>query len=229
MVFVRANVGISNVGDPESMFTVQYFDEKDNMTIRSGGTRAWRCNNPGNLHRSSYSMGKGRRAIGFAGDVEDEYAVYPDYRTGHEALIVMLSGSIYFPLTLRLAMKRYDKKNVKYIDEIVKITGFDPERTIKSLTNHEFEKFWKAIEQVEKWREGREDFIEKWVISSVCKKRGVITDYLVLKKNTKTWVSKEQAIQFAIIGHLRVVIVHLKNGTNYLRPQHKEKTFYTLT
>ena len=141
MVFIKAKVGPPNIGGPESMFTVQYFDEKGNMTIRSGGTRAWRCNNPGNLHRSNYSMGKSRKAIGFAGDIEDEYAVYPDYKTGHEALVVMLRGPIYSPLTLRLAIKRYDQKNVKYIDEIVKITKFDPEITIKSLNKKEFETF----------------------------------------------------------------------------------------
>ena len=49
MVFVSAKVGPPNVGDPVSKFTVQYFDEQENMTIRSGGKRAWRCNNPGNL------------------------------------------------------------------------------------------------------------------------------------------------------------------------------------
>ena len=66
MVFVSAKAGPPNIGDPPSKFTVQYFDEEGNMTIRSGGSRAWRCNNPGNLHRSSYSMSKQRRAIGFA-------------------------------------------------------------------------------------------------------------------------------------------------------------------
>jgi hypothetical protein len=30
-------------------------------------------------------------------------------------------------------MKRYDERNPTNIDEIVKITGLDPERTIKSL------------------------------------------------------------------------------------------------
>ena len=49
MVFVSAKAGPPNVGDSPSKFTVQYFDEQGNMTIRSGGTRAWRCNNPGNL------------------------------------------------------------------------------------------------------------------------------------------------------------------------------------
>lgn len=77
MVFIKAQTGPANVGDPKAMFTVQYFDKDGNMTIRSGGTRAWRCNNPGNLHRSHYTMSKKRRAIGFAGDDKDEYAVYP--------------------------------------------------------------------------------------------------------------------------------------------------------
>lgn len=38
---------------------------------------------------------------------------------------------------------------VQYIDEIVKITKLDPERTIKSLSTAEFLIFWKAIEQIE--------------------------------------------------------------------------------
>ncbi len=133
MVFVRAEAGPPLAGDEPRMFTVRYFDEQGNLTIRNGGTRAWRCNNPGNLHKSAYSISKKRRAIGSPGDSKDEYAVYPDYETGHEALIVMLKGGIYSPLTLRAAMKRYDESNRTYIDEIVKLTGFDPERTIKSL------------------------------------------------------------------------------------------------
>lgn len=92
MVFVKAKSGPPNCGDQESLFTVQYFDEEGNMTIRGGGTVAWRCNNPGNLRASSYSKSAKRRAIGTAGYRENEYAVYPDYETGHEALVVMLKG-----------------------------------------------------------------------------------------------------------------------------------------
>jgi len=75
MVFIKAQSGPPNIGDKESQFTVQYFDEQGNMTIRSGGTRAWRCNNPGNLRKSAYSTSKDRRSIGFAGDSKDSYAV----------------------------------------------------------------------------------------------------------------------------------------------------------
>jgi hypothetical protein len=228
MVFVRAQVGPPNAGDSQELFTVQYFDEEGNMTIRSAGTRAWRCNNPGNLKKSSYSTGKSRRSIGTAGVGENIYAVYPDYETGHEALVVMMRGSVYSPLTLRAAMHRYDSENPTYIDEIVKITKFDPERTIKSLNDKEFEIFWKAIEQVEKWRVGAEDFIEKWIISGVHKKRGVIVEYLVRTSGKDAWVTKEQAVQFTVEGRLHAVIVHLKSGTTYLRPEYRARPFELL-
>ncbi len=229
MVFLKAKTGPANIGEPKNKFTVQYFDENGNMTIRSGGTRAWRCKNPGNLHRSSYSMSKKRRAIGFAGDAEDEYAVYPDKETGHEALLVILRGSVYSPKTLRAAIKYYEPKKNDYIGIIVDRTGLDPERTIKSLNDKEFEGFWKAIEFVEKWKEGREDFIEKWFISGVHKKRGTIFEYCVQKPKKRVWVEKKEAIKLACVGRLHVVIIHLKNGTSYLRPEYRAKPFEVIT
>jgi hypothetical protein len=225
MVFVRAEVGPPNYGDPKGKFTVHYFDERGNMTIRSSGSRAWRCNNPGNLLASPYSRSKNRRSIGQAGDGKNEYAVYPDYETGHEALVAMLKGKIYSPLTLRAAIKRYDSTNPKYIDEIVKITGFNPERTIQSLSSKEFEAFWKAIEQVEHWEVGREDLIEKWYISAVHKKRGVITEYLVKKGKRLEWISKKDALELAEEGRLHATLVHLKTGRIYLRPEFGSKPF----
>lgn len=229
MVFVKAKAGPANFGDPISKFTVQYFDEQGNMTIRSGGTRAWRCNNPGNLHKGKYSMSKKRRAIGFAGDVEDEYAVYPDKETGREALVVMLKGSVYSPMTLRAAMEYYERKKIDYIDIIVDRTGLIPERTIKSLSDKEFESFWKAIEFVEDWTEGEEEFILKWIISGVRKKRGIIFEYFVQKAKEGVWLKKEEAIVLANEGRLHAIVVHLKNGTSYLRPEHGVKPFELLT
>ncbi|MBI5274337.1 MAG: hypothetical protein HY860_04700 [Chlamydiales bacterium] len=225
MVFIKAQSGPPNIGDPESQFTVQYFDEQGNMTIRSGGTRAWRCNNPGNLRKSDYSTGKDRRSIGFAGDNKDFYAVYPDYDTGHEALIVMLRGSKYFHLSLRAAIKRYDEQNKNYINDIVSITNLDPERTVNSLSNQEFEIFWKAIEHIEKWKVGREDLIEKWYISGVHKKRGIITEYLVQKNETSIWVPKEESIKLATEHRLHATIVHTKSGSIFLRPEYGQKPF----
>lgn len=225
MQFISAEKGPPLAGDPGEKFTVRYFDENGNMTSRSGGTRAWRCNNPGNLLASPYSTGKQRRSIGIAGYGRNLYAVYPDYNTGHEALVVMLKGSIYSPLSLRAAIQRYDSTNQNYINEIVKITKFDPERSVKSLNPKEFEKFWQAIEQIEKWEIGREDFIEKWIISGVHKKNGIICEYLVKKGKESFWLSKQKGIQMAIEGRLHAIVVHLANGNIYLRPEFGSHSF----
>lgn len=225
MVFVKAQVGPPNYGDPKSMFTVQYFDSQGNMTIRSGGKRAWRCNNPGNLIASSYSTSVKRRSIGRAGDGANEYAVYPDYETGHEALVVMLKGGVYSPRTLRVAMEKYDSTNPRYIDIIVSKTGLDPERTIKSLNDKEFEKFWRAIEETEKWEVGREDFIERWYITSVHMKRGIIQEYCISKNGIETWLSKQEAIALAQEWRIHATVVHRSNGSLYLRPEYHGKRF----
>ena len=120
-------------------------------------------------------------------------------------------------------MKRYDEHNPTYIDDIVAITGFDPERTIKSLNPKEFESFWKAIEFVEKWEAGQEDFIEKWFIAGVHKKRKVIYEYLIEKN--KRWISKAEAVELASVDRLHAIVVHMKNGSAYLRPEYHAPPF----
>lgn len=156
------------------------------------------------------------------------YAVYPGYATGHEALIVMLKGSKYFRLTLRAAMIRYDGHNPLYIDTIVDLTGFDPERTVDSLTDKEFEMFWKAIEKTLDWQIGREDFIDKWYVSDVHKKRSIITEYLIAKSSGEMWTAKEEALKLAANRRLHAVIFHLKNGTIYLRFEYGAHRFELL-
>lgn len=225
MVFVRAKVGPPNYGDPASKFTVQYFDEQGNMTIRSRGSRTWRCNNPGALLKSSYSMSKDRRAIGSAGFGGYEYAVYPDYNTGHEALVVMLRGSQYRNLTLLEASRRYVAEDSNHGPKIAKMSNLDPNRKICSLSDEEFERYWKAIEKNESWEVGEEDFIEKWIISGVHKRRGIIFEYLVQKSHECVWIKKDEAIALANGGRLHVIVIHVKNGTNYLRPEYGTKPF----
>lgn len=229
MIFIKAQTGPSNVGDPKAKFTVHYFDEDGNLTIRSGGTRAWRCNNPGNLRRSHYTMSKKRRAIGFAGDDKDAYAVYPNKETGREALTVMLQGSVYSPKTLRSALAYYEPHKKDYIDIVVDRTGLDPERTIRSLDDKEFMSFWQAIELVEKWEVGREDFIERWIISGVHKKRGIIFEYCIRKPIGCIWIEKTGGIALANEGRLHATMVHLQNGVSYLRPEYRAKPFQVVT
>jgi hypothetical protein len=229
MVYVKAKGGPPNAGDPASKFTVHYFDEQGNMIIRSGGTRAWRCNNPGALLKSSYSTGKDRRSIGTAGFGSYVYAVYPDYETGHEALVVMLRGSRYRNLTLLEASLRYVQEDPNHGPKIAKMSNLDPNRKISSLSDEEFERYWKAIEKNEHWEIGTEDFIANWIISGVHKKRGVITEYLVCLNQESVWLLKQEAIKWGMEGKLHAVVVHMKNGTHYLRPEHGQHSFVIVT
>ena len=70
---------ISAVPGPKD--TVIYTDENGGRFSYSGGTRTWRNNNPGNLVPGKISKRHGQ--IG----VVAKFAVFPDYESGHEALI----------------------------------------------------------------------------------------------------------------------------------------------
>jgi hypothetical protein len=229
MVFVKAVSDPRLAGDPEAKFTVHYFDENGNLYLRSGRTRAWRCNNPGALLKSGYSTGKDRRSIGTAGFGNYIYAIYPDYKTGHEALVVMLRGSRYRNLTLLEASQRYVKEDPGHGPKIAKMSNLDINRKISSLSDEEFERYWKAIEKNESWEVGQEDFIEKEYISGVHKKRGVIVEYLIQSGDKSIWLSKQEAITLTMEGRLHAILVHLKNGHHYLRPEHGQQGFTIIT
>ena len=198
------------------------------MTIRSGGTVAWRCNNPAAMLASPYSTSKDRHCIGTAGNKEFKYAVYPDYATGHEALIVMLRGSKYFHLTLRQASKRYIKRDPDHINKIQKLSGLNPDRTINSLNTHEFERYWRAIEQNENWERGHDDFIDKQYITGVRIKHGIIFEYLTRQNGQDIWLSKSDAILLAESHQLHAIVVHMKSGSCYLRPEYHTQPFSSL-
>jgi hypothetical protein len=76
MDFISAKEGSPNYGD--TSYTVQYFDKDGNMVIRSGGTKAWRNNNPGNMVYHPRGFAPRHGAIGSA----DGMAVFPDEQTG---------------------------------------------------------------------------------------------------------------------------------------------------
>ena len=78
-------------------------------------------------------------------------------------------------------------------------------------------------------KEGREDFIDKWYITGVHKKRGVITEYCVNQSGNNIWILKQDAIQLALEVRLHTTIVHIKNGTVYLRPEPHNHSFTVVT
>lgn len=119
--------------------------------LHSGGSRAWRNNNPGNLssaEKSGLMIGKGGK-----------FAVFPDHDTGIKALKYSLTH-FYSDLQLNEVFKKYapstDNNNPEhYIELVKKFTGLDSSRTLGDLNDAELAKFMAAIERVEGWIVGK--------------------------------------------------------------------------
>jgi hypothetical protein len=222
MKFMKAEEGVPPAG--YKIGTVRYYDEEGNVRIRFEGTKAWRCNNPGNMKYKKGGFGMRHGGIGYALSM----VVFPTEETGRDALIARLKSPEFRILTIKEFPSIWDKENeVNYRKFILNETGLSPERKIENLTQQEFESFRKAIEKMEGWEEGWEEFYEKQYISAVKRKGSTITEYLVQGKDGQKWLTKAEAVILAASGMLHVIVVHAKKGL-YLRPEFHAKAFRDL-
>lgn len=120
---------------------------------RTGGTRAWRNLNPGNIRYSEFSRNAG--AIGQAGG----FAVFPDEETGTQAISSLLRGQSYNNLTIARAITRYappsENNTAAYHRRIQQITGLNINRRISDLSDGELSHVVDAIRAIEGWEAGR--------------------------------------------------------------------------
>jgi hypothetical protein len=79
-----------------------YQNTDGSIESRTGGTLAWRNNNPGNMEYGDFARSKG--AIGSDG----RFAVFPDYQSGRAAKeSLIFEGGRYKDLSLKDAISRY--------------------------------------------------------------------------------------------------------------------------
>ena len=120
---------------------------------RTGGTRAWRNLNPGNIRYSEFARNAG--AIGQAGG----FAVFPDEETGTRAISSLLRGQSYNNLTIARAITRYappsENNTAAYHRRIQQITGLNINRRISDLSDGELSRVVDAIRAIEGWEAGR--------------------------------------------------------------------------
>ncbi len=119
----------------------------------SGGTRAWRNNNPGNIRSGGYVDGQG--AIGSAGG----FGVFPDYDTGYDALTTLLGSRNYRNKTLGQAISRYapssENDTDSYISHVEEVTGYDRDTSMQDIIdNGDLSSVADAIEEHEGYSEG---------------------------------------------------------------------------
>lgn len=99
---------VSAAGKSKTSHDVVFTDNQGKLFVRQGGSRAWRNNNPGNVHSGEFANQHG--AIGEAGG----FAVFPDDATGGAALKAV---SHYAPPK---------ENNTKaYAQNLQKLTGLD--------------------------------------------------------------------------------------------------------
>ncbi len=120
--------------------------------LRSGGTRAWRNSNPGNIRYSKFAQNVG--AIGQAGG----FAVFPSEEIGMYAIEALLRTDSYNKLTVAGAISRYappsENNTAAYHRNIERLTGLSINKMMADLTAAELTSVANAIRQIEGWKEG---------------------------------------------------------------------------
>lgn len=192
--------------------SVIYTDSYGDFWIASGGCRAWRNQNPGNLVPCDVTKRNG--AIGKAGG----FAVFPSYNKGHLALIDSLKN-VHCEKNLSQLMHKfapkYQNNTKRYIAFLKRKTGVKNSKKIKDFTPEEFKKLWSAIEQMEGRNQGKIEKIPKNKIRD--KKEDKHRIIIMYKIDNYDWVSKKKAITIAERGDVDAIIVISKLGNKFLR------------
>jgi hypothetical protein len=191
--------------------TVTYVDDKGGITIFTGGSRAWRNNNMGNMNYASEAKSNG--AIGTDG----RFAIFPDYATGRaaeKASIIDQYNNKSITDTIKILTPGNENDTAKYLAMVQKITGLDMSRKISSLKSSEMEKLLDAIKQLEGWTEGKVETPKK-VTATKKNKDGEIISYQL--EGSSAFISKADAVQMAEDGEIYAVVVQPRKGDAYLR------------
>lgn len=200
-LFVNAVPGIYH--------SVIYTDDSGKHYRFSGGTLAWRNHNPGNVWPGEIS--KKHNQIGIA----YKFAVFPDYKSGHNALIEVLLSK-YQTYTIPKLMQKYappfENNTRKYIKFLLEQTGVSRDKKIEKFSSEEFEKLWKGIEAMESSKEG--NIIEVFKITQVRKNKSNIYAFCI---EGEGWVSKDQCIDLAKMGKVDLENCISFLGNNFLR------------
>jgi hypothetical protein len=118
-------------------------------TVREGGSVAWRYNNPGYIRCSPKSAAYG--AIGCDG----EFAIFPDYQTGLNALRLTLRDE-HPGRPVGEALKQHLPPQAGSIEKVMSAAKLDPGKPTDSLTDGDFKDLGKGIQESAGWEAGNE-------------------------------------------------------------------------
>ena len=132
--------------------TVTYTNPDGTTTTLSGGSLAWRNNNPGNLVYNANTV-----ALGAIGQ-NNGFAVFPDVSTGSAALAGILNTSTYQSLSVDAAIARYapsfENNTSSYQAFVTNTLGVSGSTTLSSLSQAQMQSLQGAIQKTEGYTAG---------------------------------------------------------------------------
>lgn len=146
----------------EKLGVAEYIADNGDRLLRSGGTIAWRFNNPGNLRpgaKYKLQIGQGKTASGV-------FLIFPTPEAGREEKRQLLlrkykDDSISRMLYTYAPPKENDTE--AYINTVCKKTGFSRDRVIGELSSDELTKLMHAMEEYEGYHHKKETRKEQWL------------------------------------------------------------------
>jgi len=131
--------------------------------LRSGGTVAWRFNNPGNMRPPSRHV---KTAIGIGNTASGDFFIFPDYATGRAEKKALLRRK-YNNHTIASAMQIYAPPNENdteaYIDFICHHTGFSRGLQLSSMSDSQLDMMMDVMEKREGYHAKSHTRHEQWV------------------------------------------------------------------
>ena len=132
--------------------TVTYTNPDGSTTTLSGGSMAWRNNNPGNLVYNANTA-----ALGAIGS-NNGFAVFPDVSTGSTALAGILNTQTYQALSVDAAIARYapsfENNTSAYQAFVTNTLGVSGSTTLSSLSQAQMASLQTAIQTQEGYTAG---------------------------------------------------------------------------
>jgi len=132
-------------------------DENGNSFRLSGGTRAWRNNNPGNLKYSEFSL-----KYGAMGHDDTMHSIFPTVAAGNNAKYQLLFGDDkdYKDMTLEKAISiyapAYDNNNPDaYVRYLCRGATYNKDTILRNMTEVERKFLLERMGRMEGYKEGK--------------------------------------------------------------------------
>lgn len=135
---------------------VEFEDDKGNRYRRSGGTVAWRCNNPGNLKYGEFT-----KSYGAVGHDSGGHSVFPTVEMGNKAQYGLVFGPNYVNRTLQKAIERYAPSSDGndpdgYVNFLLKGATYKRNMVLRDFDEQQREYLLKRMRLMEGYKVGTE-------------------------------------------------------------------------